>query len=244
MIRIIMCEGETDMTLLGLYLKPMCGWEYLKKPKHPLDISKTNSGKNQKAESYGKNSEELIICCVGGKDNFEEFFKRNIIPMVFYSSEKEKNFRIALVTDADDRTVSEIEADVLSQLSPDVSLIQNNIWTTNTVHNSFDEEATIDFLLSIIPLKGSGALETVLMQSLAEMEDGEVIVTESGTFIDSLPDNKYIPSDRLKLKAKLGVVLSVIYPDKVFSQFDKQLEIVDWSSSSTLAECFEELMKI
>ena len=60
------------MTLLGLYLKPMCGWEYLKKPKHPLDISKTNSGKNQKAESYGKNSEELIICCVGGKDNFEE----------------------------------------------------------------------------------------------------------------------------------------------------------------------------
>lgn len=46
MIRIIMCEGETDMTLLGLYLKPMCGWKYLKKPKHPLDISKTNSGNN------------------------------------------------------------------------------------------------------------------------------------------------------------------------------------------------------
>jgi len=244
MIRIIMCEGETDLTLLGLYLKPMCGWKYLKKPKHPLNLTINNSGSNQKSESYSRDSDELIICCVGGKDNFGPFFKNNIRPMILLSSEKENDYRIALVTDADQRTASEIEEDILTQLSPDIGSIKNNTWMNNSLQNSFSEQVNVDFLLCIIPKEGSGALETVLMSSLAEMENGEMIVNSSGTFVDALPENKYIPSDRLKLKAKLGVALSVIYPDKVFSQFDKQLEIVDWSGSTTLAECFEELIKI
>lgn len=244
MIRIIMCEGETDMTLLGLYLESICGWKFLKKPKHPLNLANTNSGGNKKSTSYGRNSDELIICCVGGKDNFGPFFKSNIQRIIYSSSEKENDYRIALVTDADQRTASEIETDILAQLSPDISSISNNIWVRNSVQNPFSEQVNIDFLLCVIPKSGSGALETVLMSSLAEMEDGEIIVNSSDAFVDALPGNKYIPSDRLKLKAKLGVALSVIYPDKVFSQFDKQLEIVDWSESRTLAECFEELMKI
>lgn len=65
-----MYEGETDMTLLGLYLESICGWKFLKKPKHPLNLTNTNSGGNKKSTSYGRNSDELIICCVGGKDNF------------------------------------------------------------------------------------------------------------------------------------------------------------------------------
>lgn len=244
MIRIIMCEGETDLTLLGLYLNPVCGWKYLKKPKHPLNLSHSNSGGNQKSESYSKGTDELIICCVGGKDRFGSFFKSYIKPMITLSSEKENNFRIALVTDADQRTTSEIETDILAQLSPDIGTVTNNTWVQNSLQNSFSEPVNIDFLLCIIPKEGSGALETVLMSSLAELEDGAVIVNSSGGFIDGLPENKYIPTDRLKLKAKLGVALSVIYPDKVFSQFDKQLEIVDWSGSKTLAECFEVLITI
>ena len=48
----------------------------------------------------------------------------------------------------------------------------------------------------------------------------------------------------IKLKAKLGVALSVIYPDKVFSQFDKQLQMVDWAKSDTLSDCLSEVIKI
>ena len=87
-------------------------------------------------------------------------------------------------------------------------------------------------------------METVLLDSLAESQEGKSIVDSSVEFVDNMPYYSYIPTDRLKLKAKLGVALSIIYPDKVFSQFDKQLQIVDWSKSTTLSDCLSEVIKI
>lgn len=244
MIRIILCEGETDAVLLGLYLEKICGWVYEKKPKLQIKIPKTNPAGNEKAETYTKGTEELIICAVGGKDNFGRFYNKYIQKIIYLSQNKETDFRIALMTDADKRTYTEIETDILSQLSPHISNVENNKWISNVVENSFQTLASIDFLLTIIPEDGQGALETVLMDSLAEMTNGYGIVENSKSFIDSLPDNEYLTADRLKLKAKLGVSLSVFYPDKVFSQFDEQLRIVDWSQSHTLAKCLSELIKI
>lgn len=244
MIRIVLCEGETDQILLGLYLSRMCGWTFQKKSKLNLRIPETFPIGNRKAEAYSKGTEELVICCVGGKDSFGQFFREYILRIIEGSSDKEKDFRIALVTDADNRKISDIQTDIATQLAPHICDIKNNTWQHNTIPNSFNTEANIEFLLTVIPQKGSGALETVLMDSLAEMDDGDTIVNCSTSFVDSLPPNEYIPTERLKLKAKLGVALSIIYPDKVFSQFDQQLKIVDWGDSTTLADCFSELMRI
>lgn len=244
MIRIILCEGETDLTLLGLYLEKVCGWTYEKSPTWSIRIPKTRPLNNEKAENYARGSDVLKICCVGGKDNFGLFYEKYLHRILVSSQNKENDFRIALMTDADNRTAEEIQSDILMQLSPYLSDIENNVWKHNNIQNSFNESVNVDFLLTIIPKQGAGALETVLMDSLAEMKDGESIVSNSKNFIDNLPENDYIPTDRLKLKSMLGVALSVIYPDKVFSQFDKQLEIVDWSKSDVLSECLSELVKI
>lgn len=244
MIRIILCEGESDAVLLGLYLEKKCGWVYEKNPKLRIKIPRTNPASNEKAETYTKETEELIICAVGGKDNFGQFYNKYIQKIIFLSQNQETNFRIAVMIDADNRTCKEIETDILKQLSSNISNIENNKWTLNMVENSFKTMSNIDFLLTIIPEDGQGALETILMNSLAEMSNGYAIVENSKEFIESLPDNEYLTADRLKLKAKLGVSLSVFYPDKVFSQFDEQLRIVDWSQSHTLAKCFSELIKI
>ena len=108
----------------------------------------------------------------------------------------------------------------------------------------FDDNVSVDFLLSIIPKTGTGALETVLLDAMSEESEGKLIVDSSIEFVDKMPYYSYISTDRLKLKAKLGVALSVIYPDKVFSQFDKQLQMVDWSKSDTLSSCLSEVIKI
>lgn len=244
MIRIILCEGETDATLLGLYLENICGWAYAKNPKLQIKLPKTNPITNEKSVTYSNGTEELIICAVGGKDKFGQFYNEYIHNIVYLSQDKEINFRIALMTDADNRTCREIEEDILRQLSPHISNIKSAMWTSNTVENSFKTLSNVEFLLTIIPVTGQGALETVLMDSLAEMNSGDTIVESSKIFVDALAPNEYLSADRLKLKAKLGVALSVFYPDKVFSQFDQQLKIVDWSKSTTLAQCLAELVKI
>ena len=244
MIRIVLCEGETDQILLSLYLGRICGWTYKSKPTLKIKIPETFPIGNKKAETYGRGTEELIICCVGGKDYFGPFFKEYILRIIKSGQYQENDYKIALVTDADNRNASDIQADILAQLSPDICSLENNLWRHNSIPVPFGSQANVEFLLTIIPKEGSGALETVLMDSLSEMNGGSTIVNSSISFVDSLPPNDYIPTERLKLKAKLGVSLSVIYPDKVFSQFDQQLKIVDWGQSHTLAECFSELIKI
>ena len=244
MIRIILCEGETDLTLLGLYLEKVCGWKYDKQPTWKIKVPQTFPLGNEKSENYVKGEEVLKICCVGGKDCFGLFFRRYIKRIIESSQNKEKDFRIALMTDADERSILNIEADVLQQLSPDISLVENNVWHLNHINNTFEEPANVEFLLSIIPREGEGALETVLLDALTEKSNGVNLVECSKNFIDSLPENEYTPTQRLRLKAKLGVALSVFYPDKVFSQFDQQLQIIDWSQSETLAQSLSEIVKI
>lgn len=50
--------------------------------------------------------------------------------------------------------------------------------------------------------------------------------------------NRYISTDRLQLKAHLGVTWAVKYPEKVFSVIDEQIRNVRWEEYGTLEECF------
>lgn len=185
-----------------------------------------------------------MICSVGGKDNFGGFFEKYIYQMIKSSNREENHYRIALITDADNRTTDKIELEILEQLSFCIQSISNNVWIENSCQADFGDNIFIEFLLSVIPKEGEGALETVLLNALSESYEGKLIVNSSIDFIDKMPYYSYIPTDRLKLKAKLGVSLSVIFPDKVFSQFDEQLQIVDWSKSDTLSNCLSEIIKI
>ena len=49
---------------------------------------------------------------------------------------------------------------------------------------------------------------------------------------------RYISTDRLQLKAHLGVTWAVQYPEKVFSVIDEQIKSVRWEKYDTLKECF------
>ena len=246
MIRIVLCEGETDATLLGLYLEKTTLWQYNadRKPKLKINIPQTVPASNKKSFNYIKGSEQLIICAVGGKDNFGGFFMQYVYPMIKAAHLEETNFRIALMTDADKQSVNDVEKDILRQLSPYIINAQNNVWKDNIISNDYNDKANVGFLLTVIPQEGSGALETVLLNALSEKDNGQYIVEQSKKFIDSLGAVSYLSTDRLKLKSKFGVALSVFYPDKVFSQFDEQLQIVDWGNSKELAKCLSEIIKI
>lgn len=246
MIRIILCEGETEATLLGLYLEKTTSWRYNteRNPKLKINIPQTVPFSNQKAFNYIKDKEDLLICAVGGKDNFGGFFAEYIYPMIETANLEEADFRIALMTDADEQEIKDIEKEVLEQFSPNIKNIKNNTWKKNILLNKYQEKTNVDFLLTVIPQEGAGALETVLLSALAERDAGTYIVEESEKFIDGLEPVSYLSTDRLKLKSKLGVALSVFYPDKVFSQFDEQLQIVDWGKSKELEKCLSKIIEI
>jgi hypothetical protein len=241
MNKLILCEGKTDAILLSYYLEKTCGWTHRNAPKS-LDI-KADETKGESVYWYRKENESLLICGVGGKDNFRSFFNDKIRPAMVDSGAFAK---IAVVTDRDDRHEKSIVDSFLSSLNPIIATIENDKWISNFYANSYKQESNVDFLLVIIPSENEGALETLLLKAISEKEEDRAIVERSISFVDEIHPiaSKYLSKNRLKLKACLGVTWAIQYPEKLFSFIDEQIRSVKWEESKVLERCFEQLKSI
>ena len=106
MNKLILCEGATDAILLSYYLERTAGWKFVRQPPQGVSIRATEQ--NEEVTWYKKNNDYLLICAVGGKDNFGKFFDDKIQKPLVMSDAFEK---IAIVADRDNREVSEIETE-------------------------------------------------------------------------------------------------------------------------------------
>ena len=85
-----------------------------------------------------------------------------------------------------------------------------------------------------------------MLCAISENPYDKRIVEEAGRFADQMKmtASQYISTDRLRLKAHLGLTWAVQYPEKVFSRIDEQIRNVRWESSETLRACFATLLEI
>lgn len=241
MNKLILCEGKTDAILLSYYLESTCGWTHRNAPK-TLAV-KADESKGESAYWYRKGEDSLLICGVGGKDNFGSFYKNKIEPAMINSSAFS---RMAVVTDRDDRQEKSIQMSFLTMFRPVITDIKNDVWVTNTYYNSFLQQVSVEFLLLIIPADQEGALETLLLEAIAEQEYDKNIVQRSIAYVNEIEPiaDRYIGKKRLKLKACLGVTWAIQYPEKIFSFIDEQIRSVKWEKSQILAHCFQNLKQI
>lgn len=242
MNKVILCEGETDAILLSYYLGKVAGWKYIGKGPENLNIHTNTS--NQSANWYKNNENFLLICAVGGKDNFKNFFDKKIIfPLCQGAFGK-----IAIVTDRDDREIQFIEAttkDIFGSFSDEIK-VRSNQWISCPYHDSFNIDRSVSTLLVVIPTEHQGALETAMLDAISENEYDRNIVIKTGDFAKKMraEASKYISTDRLELKAHLSLTWAVQSPEKVFTAIDEQIKSVRWEDSETLNDCFSELAKI
>lgn len=235
MNKLILCEGKTDAILLSYYLGKIAGWKYANKGPNGLAIQQPND--NESISWYKKDDDYLLICGVGGKNNFGNFFDERIrIPLVTTNAFE----KIAIVTDRDDREVADICASLSEDMSGFFSDIQDREWCDNTYRDAFGMEKTVQLLLVIIPKEHLGALENVMLSAISEDPYDKNIVDKTAIFVQQMRTeaDKYISTERLQLKAHLGVTWAVQFPEKVFSMIDEQINSVRWEEYDTLRECF------
>ena len=104
MIKVILCEGKTDAILLSYYLEKVSGWKYSKKMPKNFTIKPDND--NQSVNCYIKDSDQLLICAVGGKDGFEKFYQDKLSSPILDSNVIN---RLAIIIDRDDNGIKSIE---------------------------------------------------------------------------------------------------------------------------------------
>ena len=241
MKRIILCEGKTDAILLGYYLCKVSGWNFSKKA--PSGLAIKPHADNENVAWYTRDSEWLMICAVGGKDNFLKFFNRDINTVIL----NEDGFsHIALITDRDDRNIDEIANVISNELTPFFKNIKNGEWHSNQYVDMFGIQKSIDSLFLVIPKDQQGALETVMLSAISEDPYDRDIVQRCIDFVSEMRSiaDRYISSDRLQLKANLSAVWAIQSPEKAFDFIDQQIKAVAWEKYDILRECFGVLEKI
>ena len=240
MNRVILCEGKTDAILLSYYLGRICGWKHTSPPQG-LAIKARN--KNENVDWYKKGSEMLMICAVGGKDNFHSFFSRDLRKAMIHLGAFS---RIAIIADRDDRSIEDIEQRISNEFSPFFDNVKNREWCTNCYADAFGIEQNIDALLLVIPAEQQGALETVMLSAIAEDPYDRNIVEKCVSFVSDMRSHadRYITSDRLQLKANLSTVWAIQSPEKVFDFINEQINAVSWEDYKTLRDCFGILEEI
>lgn len=154
--------------------------------------------------------------------------------------------KIVLITDRDNRKTEEVARDILEAVEDIADNIKDRVWCHNTYLDGYEIKKEIEVLLLIVPAEHQGALETVMLEAISEDSYDKNIVDKVQAFIYDMriEASRYISTDRLQLKAMLGVTWAVKFPEKVFSLIDEQIRNVQWEKYDVLHDCFGMLIDI
>lgn len=237
---IILCEGETDQTLIGCYMEKTAGWKF--------EIINNSPFPKEKIIWYKDKNDFLDgIWQVGGSD-----FTRAIQSI----AEREKNDHmfdnIVIITDHDDQEsvdfrLEQIKEKIISSLDQveiDQSFSKNR-WSNVTFTDNFSSEWTIQILYLLVPMEETGALETFMMDALSEQSpEKENVIAQAKEFVANFQSSYYLKKRREKTKAELGISMSVFSPDRIFTTMKELLDSVEWGDFSTAHIQFDLLKKI
>ncbi|KSU85176.1 hypothetical protein GA0061096_1372 [Fictibacillus enclensis] len=237
MLSIIVCEGRTDAIFLSYYLLKTQQWEYIKGSKIPVKIPVQNS-ENEEANWYKKGDNFLAIWGVGGKSNFK-YAIESIEELNKLGNKSQFFSKIAILADKDNDEEEEKinELNELFSFRSEISLI-NRQWITVEFNDLYEMHQQVDLACLVVPFEGPGAMESFLLQVLSGDAENEQLIKAVKRFIQSTVSERYLHNNRQKLKAEFATVLSIMYPERVFTLIDSFLRSVPWEQYNEFQEGF------
>src|SRR6266545_3083936 len=225
MKRIILCEGKTDSILISYFLLKTFGWSHMKHQSRERDFPIDDGNEQFNVYSHPeKTNQDLGIW--GGK-GLEDLPRK--LGLVAERNRDERDpsrryDRIVLFFDRDSRSEDDCislvrtwlqKANIYVPTGRDLIL---GAWfpTFTNLNLSPPKRYDQELLCIVLPPGANGALETFLLDCLKnESASDKHLVDEADKFIVTIPATPYLPQSRLRAKACLGAVLSVISPDWV-----------------------------
>jgi len=245
---LILCEGHDEVYFLGYYLHKTSGWFYCENEElsENYDLPKSKA-RNQIIEVYKKENDLVAIWGVGGKDNFAKSFK--FLEMVNHRNPESGIEQVFIFLDRDDSEIEECLVALASKMRDcgiPVRDLKNNKCNVTTFEIE-EEFYQLNVIPVIIPFDEKGALETVLLNAIAnEDEEGKFIVHSAkeyvGNFLNSGKQDKYVPKKRLETKAEFSAAISITNPDRSTVAFNTLLMSHPWEEKEVIRRHFRVLI--
>jgi len=226
---LILCEGESDQVLLGAYLAKQLNLTFKKR-------LKTNHFEEEPISWYMDENNRLIgIWNVGGTNFVAAVQKIMHLELIDHLIEA-----IIVVTDFDDdnakkKRPSEIydaihNAINIKDYNMEEMLAGINAWHLIKFDGSFSQMNTIKYCYLLVPMDSQGALETFMLNALSENDESrKEVIIQARKFIKDFKSEKYLRKRRERIKAELGISVSVFNPERMFDTMIELINHVDWT---------------
>lgn len=221
MNNVLICEGSTDYSLLQYYMREACGWED--------DRTKQNNiirVQGQKSRNLVKGQDILTIMSTGGCSRLGEGL-RNVLARNKDSAPdlSDAYTKVVIVTDRDEVDTETNFITTVENILAEFGVIHqeafnNNKWNNCEMVNSTGRKMNFSLLLLIIPFEETGAMESFLLNVIAENDEyDEKIIEQCKNLVDNAdPEKRYLTGRRIVTKAKFDTYFSIRTPAEQFGE--------------------------
>lgn len=258
MKHVIICEGNTDLTLIQYFMEKVHGWEHIKESDYKsFEEGTINKIRNAKLMKWFKHpgGAVLSIMSAGGVSRIPGLLN-SVLDMNQLGSIVPFS-RIVIISDRDEiQTEQHFLNEIIDKF--DENAIQfavnprNNEWNTAVYTNAMQDQLMVDLLPLIVPFEQTGAIETFLLQALSnasEQEDPDQadkhVIDQCIQFIETIDcKDKYLRKRRERTKAKFDTTFVVMTPAEAFGQRRDLLRSVPWEKFELIQVTFKHLRKL
>ena len=237
---IILCEGNTDAILLGYYLEKISDWQYLE-VKYASFVKFSSS-----INWYKNNNQQKEFCAIWSVNGCD--FTRAIEAIIEKEQLEPSTKSITIVTDHDDEIAENKRFFDIQNVFQKKKIPLSNISKTVCnveINDKYQYLNTIVIRYLLVPENSVGALETFMLDALSEQDEMKCdVIKQVDNFVDNFESEQYLTRRREKIKAKLGVALSIFSPDKVFTTMNELLRSVNWEEFEATHNQFKILRDI
>lgn len=173
---IILCEGRTDFLFLQHFMINTYSW---------IDSGRFYSQYKNFLEGnriFIKDSYELVIGFCGGSSKISNALEKILIVNKNSGLSEKKYDNIIIITDNDDEDASQNILDVtkkkISNYSHGSLDLMRNDWKAATFIDSISQSFKVNFLFLVIPPDNYGALETFILNAIADKNEYDKVIIE------------------------------------------------------------------
>ena len=238
---VILCEGSTDFVLLQHFMRRTYQWEH--KSNKQINIA----GQSARECTLQKDDNTVSIIGCGGCNR--------LIPCLNYelmlnsvSALGEAYDKIVIITDRDEVLTEQefseqIEYQIKVYNGKYSGLITNNEWMEFSFINGYGDELKTKLLMLVIPFEETGAMETFLLNAIAEQDEyDKYIINQCNAFVDNVDNQrKYLNKRRYITKAKFDVYFSVRTSAEQFNERRNIIKNVAWEKYPLIQNSFDKL---
>lgn len=238
---VILCEGSTDFVLLQHFMRRTYQWEY--KSNKQINIA----GQSARECTLQKDDNTVSIIGCGGCNRLIPCLNDELM-LNSVSALGEAYDKIVIITDRDEVLTEQefseqIEYQIKVYNGKYSGLITNNEWMEFSFINGYGDELKTKLLMLVIPFEETGAMETFLLNAIAEQDEyDKYIINQCNAFVDNVDNQrKYLNKRRYITKAKFDVYFSVRTSAEQFNERRNIIKNVAWEKYPLIQNSFDKL---